>query len=179
MSENSNDTQQGGPMIKGDVSEPNNSNRAAQFHPDVPRRTAKTSDGNVIRPAETFNPEKKLLTVGRDMTLSSAEISDCDRLVVEGTIEGNLISGNFLQIDQSGVFKGSAVVDNAEIAGSFEGNLKVYDRLFIHESGIVKGHVLYGKLEIEYGGQLNGDAQSNSEELVSNQPASDLTDQSL
>ena len=113
------------------------------------------------------------------MTLSSAEISDCDRLVVEGTIEGNLISGNFLQIDQSGVFKGSAVVDNAEIAGSFEGNLKVYDRLFIHESGIVKGHVLYGKLEIEYGGQLNGDAQSNSEELISNQPASDLTDQSL
>jgi cytoskeletal protein CcmA (bactofilin family) len=179
MSDNSNESQQSGPMIKGDLSEPNNSSRATQFHPDVPRRTAKTSDSNVIRPVETFNPEKKLLTVGRDMTLSSAEISDCDRLVVEGTIEGNLISGNYLQIDQSGVFKGSAVVDSAEIAGIFEGDLKVYDRLFVHESGVVKGRVLYGKLEIEYGGQLNGEAQSSSEELISNQPNSDLTGQTL
>ena len=74
-------------------------------------------------------------------------------------IDGNLTSGRYLEIDFGGTFKGSAVVDNAEIAGTFEGELRVHNRLAIHASGLVIGRVFYGQLEVERGGRLNGHAE--------------------
>ena len=137
--------------------------RAVQFHPDVPNRVIGAHPQVLAESPQEFGSDSKRLTVGRDMSLKGAEISDCDRLVIEGMIEGNLNNGRYLEIDYGGIFKGTAVVDNAEIAGTFDGNLTVHNRLAIHASGLVSGQIRYGQLEIERGGRVNGHAEHDGE----------------
>ena len=150
------------------------SSRTVQFHPDVPHRREGPHAQSEAGAPDEFGSESRLLTVGKDMGLKGAEISNCDRLVVEGMIDGNLTSGRYLEIDFGGTFKGSAVVDNAEIAGTFEGELRVHNRLAIHASGLVMGRIYYGQLEVERGGRLNGEAEHDGGNREADlQPVSD------
>ncbi len=96
------------------------------------------------------------LTVGPNIKLKGVEITDCDTLVVEGTVEATMDS-RLMQITAAGAFKGSAEIDMAEIHGAFDGDLTVRDKLVIYATGKVTGKVRYGKLVIEEGGQLSGD----------------------
>lgn len=96
------------------------------------------------------------LTVGPRIKLKGVEITDCDTLVVEGSVEATMDS-RVMQIAEQGSFNGSAQIDIAEIHGSFDGDLTVRERLVIHPTGRVNGKVRYGKLVIEEGGQLSGD----------------------
>ena len=98
------------------------------------------------------------LTVGPNIKLKGVEITDCDTLVVEGTVEATMDS-RLMQIAQQGAFKGSADIDIAEIHGKFDGDLTVRDKLTIFATGRVTGKVRYGKVVIEEGGQLSGDIQ--------------------
>ncbi len=99
------------------------------------------------------------LTVGREISLSG-EIASCDTLIVEGSVEANLQNCRDVDIAETGLFKGSAEIDNADVRGTFEGNLIVRKRLLIRSSGIVSGTIRYGQIEIELGGQITGDVQS-------------------
>ena len=92
------------------------------------------------------------LTVGPNIKLKSAEISDCDTLVVEGHVDGT-VSSMAIQIAQTGTLNGTATIDNAEIRGEFK-------RLMICSTGKVTGKISYGKLVIEEGGELIGDVQA-------------------
>ncbi len=96
------------------------------------------------------------LTVGPNIKLKGVEITDCDTLVVEGTVEATMDS-RLMQITAAGAFKGSADIDIAEIHGAFDGELTVRDKLVIYATGRVTGKVRYGKLVIEEGGQLSGE----------------------
>ena len=98
------------------------------------------------------------LTVGPNIKLKGVEITDCDTLVVEGTVEATMDS-RVIQIAQQGEFKGSAEIDIAEIRGVFDGNLTVRKKLVIYASGKVTGKIRYGKVVIEEGGQLSGDIE--------------------
>lgn len=101
------------------------------------------------------------LTVGREISLSG-EIASCDTLIVEGSVEANLQNCRDVDIAESGQFKGSAEIDNADVRGVFEGNLIVRKRLLIRSGGQVSGTVRYGQIEIELGGQICGDVQSSA-----------------
>ena len=96
------------------------------------------------------------LIVGPNIKLKGVEITDCDTLVVEGTVEATMDS-RVIQIMANGAFKGSADIDIAEIHGKFDGNLTVRDKLVIYAQGKVNGTIRYGKVIIEEGGQLSGD----------------------
>jgi cytoskeletal protein CcmA (bactofilin family) len=96
------------------------------------------------------------LIVGPNIKLKGVEITDCDTLVVEGTVEATMDS-RVIQIMANGAFKGSADIDIAEIHGQFDGNLTVRDKLVIFSQGKVNGTIRYGKVIIEEGGQLSGD----------------------
>lgn len=98
------------------------------------------------------------LTVGPNIKLKGVEITDCDTLLVEGTVEATMNS-RVIEIAAQGAFRGSAEIDIAEIFGQFDGNLTVRQKLVIHATGQVTGKVRYGKLVIEEGGQLCGDVQ--------------------
>jgi cytoskeletal protein CcmA (bactofilin family) len=114
--------------------------------------------------------ETRKLIVGREISLSG-EITACDRLVVEGSVEANLANCRDIDIAESGLFKGSASIDDAEVRGRFEGTLNVRRRLLIRATGRVIGTVRYGQIEIECGGQISGDIQA--------QPMSDVGDAPL
>jgi cytoskeletal protein CcmA (bactofilin family) len=115
-------------------------------------------------PASTPSPgrreaELRKLIVGREISLAG-EITSCDRLVVEGSVEANLANCRDIEISDTGVYKGSASIEDAEIRGRFDGVLNVRRRLLIRASGRVAGTVRYGQLEIECGGQISGDVQA-------------------
>jgi cytoskeletal protein CcmA (bactofilin family) len=120
---------------------------------------------NMARPAnnETASPavtDKEgggsKLTVGPNIKLKGVEITDCDTLVVEGTVEATMNS-RVIQIAEQGAFKGSAEIDVAEIRGEFDGHLIVRQKLVIYSTGKVTGTIRYGKLVVEEGGQISGE----------------------
>jgi cytoskeletal protein CcmA (bactofilin family) len=113
-------------------------------------------------PAPATTPAKEgesKLTVGPNIKLKGVEITDCDTLVVEGSVEATMDS-RVIQISERGSFKGSAEIDVAEIRGLFDGNLTVRQKLVIFATGKVTGKVRYGKVVIEEGGQLSGEVES-------------------
>lgn len=107
--------------------------------------------------------EARRLIVGRDISLSG-EINSCDKMIIEGSVEANLQNCNEVDIAESGLFKGSATVEEAEVRGRFEGNLTVRRRLMIRASGRVSGTIRYGQIEIECGGRIAGDVQAQAAE---------------
>jgi cytoskeletal protein CcmA (bactofilin family) len=121
-------------------------------------------------PTRRTETEHRKLIVGREIALSG-EITSCDRLVVEGSVEANLANCRDMDIAESGLFKGSASIEEAEIRGRFEGTLTVRKRLLIRSTGKVIGTVRYAQVEIEAGGQLAGDIQV----LTANEPASGVS----
>jgi cytoskeletal protein CcmA (bactofilin family) len=109
-------------------------------------------------PTSVTTPDPKTLIVGRDISLTG-DITACDKLIVEGRIEANMQNCRIIEIAESGLFKGSAEIGEADISGTFEGSLKVQGRLVIRATGSVRGDVAYGELEIERGGQIQGAIQ--------------------
>lgn len=125
-----------------------------------PSSIAPPPEAPVLAPTQAVPeaPGGARLTVGPNIKLKGVEITDCDTLFVEGTVEATMDS-RLMQIAPSGAFKGSAEIDIAEIHGAFDGQLTVREKLIIHATGKVTGTVRYGKLVIEEGGQLSGEVQ--------------------
>ncbi len=146
----------------GAVSNQSNSVNAAHAQAVAAKQSL---DPVAVSPAPSATaPAKELgskLTVGPNIKLKGVEITDCDTLVVEGTVEATMDS-RVIQISELGAFKGSADIDIAEIHGQFDGNLTVRQKLVIYATGKVIGKIRYGKLVIEEGGQLSGDIQVGS-----------------
>lgn len=110
-------------------------------------------------PAKTGGPDPKVLIVGQEISLNG-QITACDRLVVEGRVEATLQDTRSIEISQTGTFKGTAEIEDADIRGTFEGELSVKNRLFIRASGKVIGKIRYGQIEVECGGQLSGTVET-------------------
>ena len=114
-------------------------------------------------PSPRNDADLRKLIVGREISLSG-EINSCDKLIVEGSVEANLQNCHEVELAESGLFKGSATIDEIEVRGRFEGNLIVRKRLLIRATGKVAGTIRYGQIEIECGGQISGDIQAQSNE---------------
>lgn len=131
--------------------------------------TPKTGEGSPRRseshapilPTPRRDTEQRRLIVGREISLTG-EITSCERLIVEGSVEANLTNCREVEIAESGMMKGTAAIEEAEIRGRFEGNLTVRKRLLIRATGKVTGTVRYGQLEVECGGQISGDIQAQA-----------------
>ena len=144
--------------------------RAAVYRtaPDAPAETAAAATETTTAAAapeggETMTEldDSKKLLVGRGIVLKG-EISNCDALVVEGTVEANLAGCRSLLIGESGVVSGKIQVEEATVAGRFKGSLAVREVLSIKSTGRVRGEVRYGALQVESGGVLAGSADTNT-----------------
>lgn len=99
--------------------------------------------------------ERRTMVVGRGISLQGT-VTDAERLVVDGTIESQMMQASELFISQSGVFKGEVEVEDAEISGTFDGTLTARGNLVIRGSGRVLGVARCRRLQVEEGGQLSG-----------------------
>lgn len=99
--------------------------------------------------------ERRTLVVGRGISLQGT-VSEAERLVVEGTVESQMIQAAELSIGHSGVFKGEVQVEDAEIAGTFDGTLTARGALILRSTGRLLGVARYGRLQVEEGGQISG-----------------------
>lgn len=133
--------------------------RPAQARPAQPRPA---QAGPARTPAERLRDELsqaqpgRNLIVGRDIRLTG-EIRDCDRLVVEGVVDGDIGETRTLEIAEGGRVKGRVTVENCEVAGEFSGELSVRQLLSLRAGGRARGHLRYGEIEIERGAELCGD----------------------
>lgn len=128
--------------------------------PDEPQKTKSYAAPSsrltqLSLPGAQPSGERRKLVVGRDISLSG-EIKACETLIVEGQVSANLKDCKVLQINASGLYKGAAGVDRAEISGRFEGDLTVKGTLTLRATGRVSGTLRYGDMEIERGGKITG-----------------------
>ena len=129
---------------------------ASAFRPEITRRLPELPGGPMQGiQTTTGNDSGNKLIVGYGIVLSG-QILSCEQLVVEGLVEAELENSQFIEITETGVFKGSADIEKATISGNFEGTLTVRGELTVRASGRVEGEIRYGKLSIETGGQIIG-----------------------
>jgi len=141
--------------------------------PDPPRPAPDPRPAETVRPTPSppipappprlNDTDARKLIVGREISLSG-EINSCDKLVVEGSVEANLQNCQDVDIAETGLFKGSASVDEVDVRGRFEGTLIVRKRLLVRATGRVSGSIRYGQIEVERGGRISGDIQSTDED---------------
>src|SRR3546814_6861139 len=106
--------------------------------PDIPRRGAADLPGSPARrPAPRSNIESKRLLVGKDISLSG-EITACDILVVEGTVEATLEQSQLLEVTDTGTFRGKVQIEEAVIAGTFERTSPARDTITVRSPGRIK-----------------------------------------
>ncbi len=110
--------------------------------------------------------ERRTLVVGRGISVQGT-VQDAERLVVEGTVEANMINGlNELSIAQGGIFKGEVEVDQAEVAGTIDGTLVARHTLIVRATGRVVGTARCRRLQVEDGGQITGRIEMLNETLA-------------
>jgi len=124
--------------------------------PDAIATTGSPAD---VRSSAPGDSDSKKLVVGRDIALTG-EIRACNRLVVEGRVDAVLSDSRSIEVSATGVFKGKAQIQSAEISGRFEGDLVVTQKLIIHSTGCVHGKIRYGQIEIARGGTISGQIEA-------------------
>jgi cytoskeletal protein CcmA (bactofilin family) len=131
-----------------------------------------SADNASRRPETRLAPRsvEARMTVGPGIKLKG-EVSDCDTLVVEGTVDATLVC-KVLAVSEGGTFSGTATVAEAEITGRFEGELTVSGVLQVRSSGHVTGAIRYGRIEVESGGEISGTVtrQESSRDTDSSRP---------
>ena len=122
----------------------------------LPRRARVPASGLPDGHAPGADSEGKTLTIPRSISYKG-RIGSCERLMVEGAVETEIHGCRFLTVAASGVFRGSADVERADISGTVEGSLTVRELLTVRASArILSGSIFYGELEIERGGTVTG-----------------------
>jgi cytoskeletal protein CcmA (bactofilin family) len=136
--------------------------------PDLPRPSAEPAQAP-LSPRQQTEPQSgsrddgvdaRTLIVGRE-TSFSGDVTSCDRLVVEGSIDANLQNCQNMIIAETGLFRGNGSTENADVRGRVEGDLIVHKRLLIRAGGHVSGTITYGEIEIEAGGKISGMIQAD------------------
>ncbi len=123
------------------------------------------------RPAGRIEPsERRTLVVGRGINLQGT-VADAERLVVEVTVESQMIRAAELFVAGSGLFKGEVEVEDAEIAGAFDGTITASGSLIIRATGRVSGVARCRKLSVEEGGQVSGKMEMLSDKAALVSPA--------
>ncbi|WP_291298270.1 polymer-forming cytoskeletal protein [Elioraea sp.] len=127
----------------------------------IPPAPAATPGMTGMRPAaapaaKPAGSDRRSLVVGRGIALAGGVISDCERLEVHGTVEVSLNHAVELSIAESGVFRGEAEIDEADISGAFDGAITAKSRLVVRATGRLSGTIRCARLTVEDGAQVSG-----------------------
>jgi len=137
--------------------------------PPRPMGAMPTSPG-AAPAARTATSDRRTLVVGRGISLQGT-VAEAERLVVEGTVESQMIQATELLISEHGVFRGEVQVEDAEITGTFDGTLTARGALVIRATGRILGVARCRKLMVEEGGQISGRMEMLGDGPISSGPA--------
>jgi len=133
---------------------------------DIPAAARRSTH---LAESDSRSENSRTLRVGKGLSVAG-EITSCDVLIVEGKVEAKLNDGKMIEITESGQFRGSVEIENADIAGRYDGQLTVHGRLTVRSTGRVSGMIKYGELEINAGGQVIGEMQVTGGTAAANNP---------
>ena len=122
--------------------------------------------------SKTDNQHRKL-TVGPGIRLKG-EITDCDTLVVEGHVEVSAKT-RLIEITETGTLIGDIEVKTADVSGRFDGSLNANERLMIRSTGRVSGKIRYDIIEIESGGRISGNVETEEDAKDSSPVVKDVS----
>lgn len=123
---------------------------------------------SAARPAEQEDADRRTLVVGRGISVHGT-VTDCERLVVQGTVEASMIQATEIEVAIGGMFKGGVEVEDAVIAGTIDGTVTARGGLLVKSTGKVVGTAHCRRLQVEDGGQITGQIQ-----MMTGNPASDM-----
>ena len=106
------------------------------------------------------NNQKGCLFIGEGVTVKGT-FTVPDIVTVAGNVEGEL-SAREIIIESTGFVKGKIESETLDIKGRAEESILSKKFMIIRSTGSVTGAVKYSEIEIEKGGHLHGDVQSNT-----------------
>lgn len=113
--------------------------------------------------------EQRTLVVGRGISVQGV-VQDCERLVVEGTVESQILQATEIAITAGGIFRGEVEVEDAEVAGTIDGTLTARGNLIVRATGKVLGTARCRRLQVEDGGQITGRIEMITEAARNSEP---------
>jgi cytoskeletal protein CcmA (bactofilin family) len=134
----------------------------------MPQGGARPVTPPATRPADTTESDRRTLVVGRGISVQGT-VTDCERLVVVGTVDSTLIQATEIEVAIGGMFKGGVEVEDAVIAGTIDGTVTARGSLVVKSTGRVIGTAHCRRLQVEDGGQITGQIQ-----MMTGQSTSDL-----
>lgn len=102
-----------------------------------------------------MSKSKNLSIIDRDLVVDG-NISSTGRLVIKGTVKGE-IKGETVVIAEEGAVYCDAKVVGITIGGTFEGEIEASEELVVLATGYCAGKVVCKDLIVESGGVLNAD----------------------
>jgi cytoskeletal protein CcmA (bactofilin family) len=94
------------------------------------------------------------LVVGEGVKLSGSFVVP-NSASIAGTIEGDLTAREIM-VGCSGILKGKITADVVDVRGEIHENITSNKSLFIRATGKVTGAIQYAEIEIEKGGDMQG-----------------------
>ena len=83
-------------------------------------------------------------------------------IIIEGSVEGNVITSNFLFIGSKAKINANVEAKDANIGGEVNGNIKTQGYLEIKSSAKISGDIEATEISIEKGAVLNGNCNMSN-----------------
>lgn len=118
------------PMTGSGSAPPAPTAQTRESTPSAPAASA-AAPANATAASSSGAAVESRLCIGVNIKLKGVEISDCDVVVIEGHAEAT-VNSKTMEIAEPGTYKGTALIDVAEIWGDFSGELTAHTRLVVH-----------------------------------------------
>jgi cytoskeletal protein CcmA (bactofilin family) len=150
-------------MIRSIIGQSNNP--PADKRPEPPTAPQSPAAHNPASPASsamTPRPQSAMSSVSSSKNVLSSDveikgsIKFSHDLIIDGKIEGEVISDGNLTIGENAVVKGELKTRGVTIFGKVEGNVSVSDRCELKSNAILIGDISAGTLSIEEGATFMG-----------------------
>tara|TARA_B100000029_G_scaffold484349_1_gene536443 strand:- start:136 stop:612 length:477 start_codon:yes stop_codon:yes gene_type:complete len=140
-------------------------NEPSNFHNEIKRMTKEPEHLNYYKNKNFSSNSQNSLIIGQGVKITGSIIAE-NEVIIQGTIDGD-IDCNHVTINKGGIVKGKIKTENMNVEGRIEGELNINSILHIKKEGKVSGKIEYGTIQIDEGGRLLGDINSNEKSLES------------
>lgn len=96
--------------------------------------------------------------IGSDVEVKGS-IKFVNDLIMNGTIEGEIVSSGRLIVGKEGFVKGEVKSQNVIISGNVQGNVTAQESCILRENAVVVGDITAGSLSIEEGVTFQGQSR--------------------